>query len=155
MTDKHAFLAAGGTGGHLFPAEALAHVLIARGWSVDLITDERASRFAGSFPARNIFEVKSATLSSKNPIALFKTFLSFGPAIAILQNYCMHRPNIVVGFGGYPTLPPLLAANMAKVPTMIHEQNSVMGRANTLLAARVDQIALGFPPISGDVAFQG
>ncbi len=74
MANKHAFLAAGGTGGHLFPAEALAHALIARGWTVDLVTDERASKYAGDFPAREIFEVKSATLVSKNPVALVKTF---------------------------------------------------------------------------------
>lgn len=152
MADRHAFLAAGGTGGHLFPAEALAHALIARGWTVDLVTDERASRYAGNFPARDIFEVKSATLGSKNPIALAKTFAKlwsgYRHAAKLLR---VHRPRIVVGFGGYPTLPPLLAASMAKVPTMVHEQNSVMGRANALLASRVDHIALGFPPMSGQM----
>lgn len=154
MAEKHAFLAAGGTGGHLFPAEALAHAMIARGWTVDLVTDERASRYAGSFPAREVFEVKSATLASKNPIALLKTFSKlwsgYRHAAKLLRT---HRPSIVVGFGGYPTLPPLLAASMAKVPTLVHEQNSVMGRANALLASRVNRIALGFPPIKGDIPF--
>lgn len=155
MVKQHAFLSAGGTGGHLFPAQALAHALIARGWTVDLVTDERASRYAGHFPARHIFEVPSATLGSKNPIALFKTFRKlwsgYRQARALLRE---HKPSIVVGFGGYPTLPPLLAASNSGVASMVHEQNSVMGRANALLAARVKHIALGFPPTSGVMAHE-
>ena len=138
-------LAAGGTGGHLFPAEALAHELKARGWSVHLATDERANRFAGTFPAEAIHPIASATLGSKNPIALLRSFLKIWSGVrqagALIGRL---KPAAVVGFGGYPTLPPVFAASRRHVPTLIHEQNAVMGRANKALAGRVDAIAGGF-----------
>lgn len=140
-------LSAGGTGGHLFPAEALAHELIARGWEVHLATDKRANRYAGTFPAARIHEISSSTVGSKNPLALLKTFWTIwkgaqeaGRIIADIQ------PKAVVGFGGYPTLPPLWAATRRNVATLVHEQNAVMGRANKALAARVNAIAGGFLP---------
>ncbi|MCA0024285.1 MULTISPECIES: undecaprenyldiphospho-muramoylpentapeptide beta-N-acetylglucosaminyltransferase [unclassified Mesorhizobium] len=140
-------LSAGGTGGHLFPAEALAHELNARGWTVHLATDDRAERFAGHFPAAAIHPIQSATLGSKNPVALlgafWKIWRGVRQASAIIGRI---RPDTVVGFGGYPTLPPLYAATRRKVPTLIHEQNAVMGRANRALASRVDAIAGGFLP---------
>ncbi|KRB22868.1 MULTISPECIES: undecaprenyldiphospho-muramoylpentapeptide beta-N-acetylglucosaminyltransferase [Mesorhizobium] len=140
-------LAAGGTGGHLFPAEALAHELIERGWTVQLATDERAERFAGHFPATAIHPIQSATMGSKNPIvvlgAFWKIWRGVRQASAIIGRI---KPDAVVGFGGYPTLPPLYAATRRKVPTLIHEQNAVMGRANRALAGRVDAIAGGFLP---------
>src|SRR5262245_19911744 len=145
MAAKVALLAAGGTGGHLFPAEALAHELIGRGWTIHLATDERAGRFAGSFPAAAVHPLASATFGSRNPLAPPP---SFGPiwqgvrqASKVIGDI---KPKAVVGFGGYPTLPPLYAATRRKVPTLIHEQNAVMGRANKALAARVDAIAGGF-----------
>lgn len=143
-------LSAGGTGGHLFPAEALAHELKQRGWSVYLATDGRAERYAGSFPADEIFVVPSATLGSRNPIALLKTLWTIwngvreaGRVIARIE------PKAVVGFGGYPTLPPVYAASRRNVPTIIHEQNAVMGRANRALAKLVKAIAGGFLPPDG------
>ncbi|TPI52507.1 MULTISPECIES: undecaprenyldiphospho-muramoylpentapeptide beta-N-acetylglucosaminyltransferase [unclassified Mesorhizobium] len=140
-------LSAGGTGGHLFPAEALAHELNARGWTVHLATDDRAERFAGHFPAAAIHPIQSATLGSKNPVALlgafWKIWRGVRQASAIIGRI---KPDTVVGFGGYPTLPPLYAATRRKVPTLIHEQNAVMGRANRALASRVDAIAGGFLP---------
>ena len=140
-------LAAGGTGGHLFPAEALAHELAARGWSVHLATDERAGRFAGQFPAVAIHPVSSATFGSRNPLALarslWKIWTGVRQASALIGRL---RPAVVVGFGGYPTLPPLYAATRRGVPTLVHEQNAVMGRANRALAARVSAIAGGFLP---------
>ncbi|TPM44921.1 undecaprenyldiphospho-muramoylpentapeptide beta-N-acetylglucosaminyltransferase [Mesorhizobium sp. B2-2-3] len=140
-------LSAGGTGGHLFPAEALAHELNARGWTVHLATDDRAERFAGHFPAAAIHPIQSATLGSKNPVALlgafWKIWRGVRQASAIIGRI---KPDTVVGFGGYPTLPPLYAATRSKVPTLIHEQNAVMGRANRALASRVDAIAGGFLP---------
>jgi UDP-N-acetylglucosamine--N-acetylmuramyl-(pentapeptide) pyrophosphoryl-undecaprenol N-acetylglucosamine transferase len=143
-------LAAGGTGGHLFPAEALSHELIARGWDVHLATDSRAERYAGAFPATAIHAIPSATIGSKNPLALARAFWTIwrggqeaGRVIGEIQ------PKAVVGFGGYPTLPPLWAATRRNVPTVIHEQNAVMGRANRALAARVTAIAGGFFPASG------
>ena len=138
-------LAAGGTGGHLFPAEALAHELKQRGWSVHLATDERANRYAGDFPADEIHVIPSATLGSKNPIALAKTFWTLWRGVRVAQKiFARIKPRAVIGFGGYPTLPPLYAATRLGLPTMIHEQNAVMGRANKALARRVNAIAGGF-----------
>ncbi len=145
-----ALIAAGGTGGHVFPAESLAHELKARGWSVHLATDSRAERFAGKFPADGIHIIPSATFGSKNPISLIKTawtLLSGVQAAKLLIRTI--KPSIVIGFGGYPTLPPLYAATKLKIPTLIHEQNAVMGRANAALAKRVTAIAGGFLPESG------
>jgi len=140
-------LAAGGTGGHLFPAEALAHELNERGWTVHLATDDRAERFAGHFPAAAVHPIQSATMGSKNPIAVlgafWKIWRGVRQASAIIGRI---KPDAVVGFGGYPTLPPLYAATRRKVPTLIHEQNAVMGRANRALAGRVHAIAGGFLP---------
>jgi UDP-N-acetylglucosamine--N-acetylmuramyl-(pentapeptide) pyrophosphoryl-undecaprenol N-acetylglucosamine transferase len=150
MAGKVALLCAGGTGGHVFPAEALAHELKARGWAVHLATDGRAERFAGKFPAEAVHVVPSATLGSKNPFALMKTGLmlysGFRASGSLIRKI---RPAIVAGFGGYPTLPPVYAAVRAGVPTLIHEQNAVMGRANALLAKSVKAIAGGFLPESG------
>lgn len=145
MSDRLILLSAGGTGGHLFPAEALAHELAGRGWVVDLATDSRAERFAGKFPARQVHPIASATIGSRNPVALAKSFWTlwrgFRESSALIGQI---KPKAVVGFGGYPTLPPVYAATRRGVPTVIHEQNAVMGRANRALAARVDAIAGGF-----------
>jgi UDP-N-acetylglucosamine--N-acetylmuramyl-(pentapeptide) pyrophosphoryl-undecaprenol N-acetylglucosamine transferase len=141
--DKLILLAAGGTGGHLFPAQALAVVLEKRGATVDLATDTRAAHF--KFPARAVHLIPSATLRGRNPFALARTaallVLGTAKAWALIGKI---RPSVVVGFGGYPTVPPLLAASLRSVPTVLHEQNGVMGRANRLLAARVTTIATGF-----------
>jgi len=150
MAERTALLAAGGTGGHLFPAEALAHELIARGWEVHLATDDRANRFAGNFPAAEVHTVASATIGGRNPIALARAFWTLWrgarQSSAIIARI---RPSVVVGFGGYPTLPPLWAATRRGVPSVIHEQNAVMGRANKALAPRVSAIAGGFLPPGG------
>jgi len=147
MAGRAILLSAGGTGGHLFPAEALAHELRARGWSVHLATDRRAARFAATFPADEIHAIESATFGSRNPLALLKSGLSiwrgFKQSTALINRL---KPAAVVGFGGYPTLPPLYAATRRRVPTLIHEQNAVMGRANKALAQRVTAIAGGFLP---------
>jgi UDP-N-acetylglucosamine--N-acetylmuramyl-(pentapeptide) pyrophosphoryl-undecaprenol N-acetylglucosamine transferase len=140
-------LSAGGTGGHLFPAQALAHELVVRGHRVHLVTDSRAERFAGKFPASEVHIVRSATIGSKNPVKLLQSlwtlFCGVREAGALIRRI---RPDAVIGFGGYPTIPPLLAASNAGLPTMIHEQNAVMGRANKALASRVKAIAGGFLP---------
>jgi UDP-N-acetylglucosamine--N-acetylmuramyl-(pentapeptide) pyrophosphoryl-undecaprenol N-acetylglucosamine transferase len=138
-------LAAGGTGGHLFPAESLAVALERRGVTVDLATDHRAERYGRSFPARQIHIIASDTVRARNPIALARTALTLGRgllrALIVLRQI---RPAAVVGFGGYPTLPPVGAATLLKIPTIIHEQNAVMGRANRQLAPRVTAIATSF-----------
>ncbi|RWB28092.1 MAG: undecaprenyldiphospho-muramoylpentapeptide beta-N-acetylglucosaminyltransferase [Mesorhizobium sp.] len=153
MSKGSILLAAGGTGGHLFPAEALAHELIRRGWTVHLATDARAERFADQFPAAGIHPIQSATMSSKNPFAVLAAFWKIWRGVrqasAVIGRI---KPAVVVGFGGYPTLPPLYAATRRKVPTMIHEQNAVMGRANRALAGRVDAIAGGFLPEDSSAA---
>ena len=142
-TDKLILLAAGGTGGHLFPAEALAIALQKRGAAVELATDARAAHF--EFPACAVHLIPSATLRGRNPLALARTaaLLALGTAKAwsLLGRI---RPAVVVGFGGYPTVPPLTAAALRGIPTVLHEQNAVMGRANRLLAGRVTCIATGF-----------
>ncbi|ATU91031.1 undecaprenyldiphospho-muramoylpentapeptide beta-N-acetylglucosaminyltransferase [Phyllobacterium zundukense] len=143
------FLCAGGTGGHLFPAEALAHELIARGWEIHLATDDRAQRFTSAFPAKKIHVVRSATIAGRNPFALAKTFWTLWQGnLDSRKLFRSVKPKLVAGFGGYPTLPPLYAASAMKIPTLIHEQNAVMGRANKALAARVNAIAGGFLPDS-------
>ncbi|MET0431190.1 MAG: undecaprenyldiphospho-muramoylpentapeptide beta-N-acetylglucosaminyltransferase [Hyphomicrobium sp.] len=138
-------LAAGGTGGHLFPAFALAEELKRRGVAVDLMTDMRGDRYGGGFPARAIYQVPSATLASKSPADVAKTMLMLArgtrAAFGILGRV---KPAAVIGFGGYPTYPPLVAARLRGIPTAIHEQNAVLGRANKLLAKRVTAIATSF-----------
>jgi UDP-N-acetylglucosamine--N-acetylmuramyl-(pentapeptide) pyrophosphoryl-undecaprenol N-acetylglucosamine transferase len=147
MTKGIILLAAGGTGGHVFPAEALGHELKARGYSVHLVTDSRAERFAGTFPAEEIHVVPSATLGSKNPVALARTGWRLWTGLRAARRLIGRlKPLAVVGFGGYPTVPPLMAATSMGVPSMIHEQNAVMGRANKALAGKVQAIAGGFLP---------
>ncbi|MGB2932455.1 MAG: undecaprenyldiphospho-muramoylpentapeptide beta-N-acetylglucosaminyltransferase [Methyloceanibacter sp.] len=140
-------LAAGGTGGHLFPAAALAQELNRRGYDVELATDMRAEKYGGDFPARAIHRIPSATLTSRSPLAVAATFtrLGFGYAGA-LRMLMKLKPAAVIGFGGYPTLPPIIAARTLRIPTAIHEQNAVMGRANRLLSRFVDKIGLSFMP---------
>ena len=154
-------LCAGGTGGHLFPAEALAIALQKRGATVDLATDVRAAHF--KFPARAVHLIPSATLRARNPFALARTaaLLALGTAKAWALIGRI-RPGVVVGFGGYPTVPPLYAASLRGVPTVLHEQNGVMGRANRMLAPRVTTIATSFralanldPGLQGKINFTG
>lgn len=143
-------IAAGGTGGHLFPAEALAHALIARGYAVELVTDERADRYGGDFPARKVHLVAAATVTGRSPVRMAGTVAKLGRGI--LQSLSIlrtARPAVVIGFGGYPTVPPLVAANLKGVPTIIHEQNAVLGRANRMLASRAARIATGFETTAG------
>ena len=138
-------LAAGGTGGHLFAAEALAEALGRRGIAVALATDHRAERYGKTFPARDIHIITSATVRGRNPLSLARTAAMLGiGTMQALRLLARIRPAAVVGFGGYPTIPPVLAATLRKIPTVIHEQNAVMGRANRFLASRVNAIATSF-----------
>src|SRR4029079_18661862 len=140
-------LAAGGPGGQLFPAASLAQELNRRGLPVELVTDIRAENYAGEFPARAIHRVPSATLTSKSPFAVAATFSRLGVgyfgALKLLRKI---RPRAVIGFGGYPTLPPIIAARTPSMPTAIHEQNAVMGRANRLLSRFVDKVFVSYMP---------
>lgn len=143
--NRAVLLAAGGTAGHLFPAFALAEELGARGRIVDLVTDMRGDRYGADFPARRVHQVPSATLGGANPLAVTKTALTLSRGVwAAFRLLGEIRPAAVVGFGGYPTFPPLMAARMRRIPSALHEQNAVLGRANRMLAARVDAIAVSF-----------
>ena len=131
-------LAAGGTGGHLFPAEALGVELIRRGVSVRLATDARALRYSGLFSRDNIDVVPSETMRSRNPLSLARTVLMLGYGTAVAAKLVRRlKPAAVVGFGGYPTVPPLLAARLLGVPGIIHDANAVLGRANRFLSRHV------------------
>lgn len=149
-------LAAGGTGGHLFPAEALADVLGRRGLAVELVTDARAQRYGGAFPARAIHQIPAATPSGGSVFARLKAVVTLGiGTLAALFLLLRMRPAVLVGFGGYPTVPPVFAASLLGIPTILHEQNAVMGRANCFLASRVNAIARGLPgPKGSDAAIE-
>jgi len=143
-------LAAGGTGGHLFPASALAAALIGRGAEVELATDTRALKFGADFPARAIHAFPAATVTDAGALAKARASLTLGVGLAAATLKLRHiRPRAVVGFGGYPTVPPLLAAWLLRIPTVLHEQNAVMGRANRFLSPRVNLIASAFPGLEG------
>jgi UDP-N-acetylglucosamine--N-acetylmuramyl-(pentapeptide) pyrophosphoryl-undecaprenol N-acetylglucosamine transferase len=146
-------VAAGGTGGHLFPAAALAGVLLSRGIAVHLATDRRAARFGDTFADDTIHVVASATIRARNPVALTRTAAALG--LGVFQAWRLIgrlRPAAVIGFGGYPSVPPVLAAVWRGVPSVIHDANAVVGRANRLLAPRVTAIATTFPDTFGDAA---
>jgi UDP-N-acetylglucosamine--N-acetylmuramyl-(pentapeptide) pyrophosphoryl-undecaprenol N-acetylglucosamine transferase len=142
-------LAAGGTGGHRFPAEALAGELLARGRAVHLLSDARADAFAGPLAGIAVHRVRAGRLGG-GPIrdAWAVAELAAG---AVQAGRLLRRlaPAGVIGFGGYPSVPTMLAAACLGLPTVIHEQNAVLGRANRLLASRMGHIATGFPSIDG------
>jgi len=141
-------LAAGGTGGHLFPAEALGVELIKRGLRVRLVTDDRALRYSGLFSKDMIDVVASETARGRNPLQLAYAGLTL--AVGTLSAFGLMRrlkPAAVVGFGGYPTLPPLIAARLAGIPRIIHDANAVLGRANRFLARHVSAIATSLPGV--------
>lgn len=139
-------LIAGGTGGHLFPAMALAQELVRRGHAVELMTDHRAESYGGDFPARHVHIVPSATPSGGNPLKLISAGLTILRGMAVAHGKLRKlRPDAVIGFGGYPTFPPFIAANVLGIPGVLHEQNAVMGRANRALARFADVLAMSFP----------
>jgi UDP-N-acetylglucosamine--N-acetylmuramyl-(pentapeptide) pyrophosphoryl-undecaprenol N-acetylglucosamine transferase len=141
-------LAAGGTGGHLFPAEALGVELMKRGLRVRLATDSRALRYSGLFSREMIDVVPSETVRGRTPWSLAHTGLTLAAGVVVaLKLMRKLKPAAVVGFGGYPTLPPLLAAKIAGIPGIIHEANAVLGRANRFLSSRVSAIATSLPGV--------
>ena len=145
MIARRCLIAAGGTGGHMFPARAAAEALIARGWQIRLVTDARGLKHAVDFPAVAVDEIQAASPSTKNPVKLARAALKltqgFGQAQAILKKW---KPDVVAGFGGYPAFPALGAARMAGIPFAIHEQNAVLGRVNRVFASKAGFIASGF-----------
>jgi UDP-N-acetylglucosamine--N-acetylmuramyl-(pentapeptide) pyrophosphoryl-undecaprenol N-acetylglucosamine transferase len=148
MREPLLLIAAGGTGGHMFPAQALAEAMVRRGWRVKLSTDARGARYAGGFPhVVKVEEVGSATFARGGPAAkALVPFRILGGVLASAVRFLRDRPALVVGFGGYPTIPALTAAWALRLPRMIHEQNGVLGRVNGLFARRVDAVACGTWP---------
>lgn len=143
-----AVVAAGGTGGHLFPAEALAEALKARGWRIVLATDARGAQYAHGFPAEERIALDAATFKTTDPIGAVRGGFKIAQGVlAARKAFKRLNPQVVVGFGGYPSLPALLAALSTGRPTLIHEQNSVLGRVNRLLAGRVKAVACAFPTL--------
>ena len=143
---KIAVVAAGGTGGHLFPAQALSEALIARGWRIVLASDERVAAMSENFPAEERIGLSARTFKSGDPVgmvlagvAIFRGILQARAAFARID------PSVVIGFGGYPSVPGLLAGVSQNRPTVLHEQNAVMGRANRRLASHVRAVACAFP----------
>jgi len=141
-------IAAGGTGGHMFPAQALAEAMLAKGWRVKLSTDARGARYTGGFPEQvEIEQVASATFARgglvKKAIVPFRIL---GGVLGAVLKLRKDKPTAVVGFGGYPTIPAMGAAWILGLPRMIHEQNGVLGRVNELFAKKVHAIACGTWP---------
>ena len=148
MTEPLLIIAAGGTGGHMFPAQALAEAMLAKGWRVRLSTDARGARYTGGFPdAVEVNVVGSATFARGGLLQkLLVPFRILGGIGAAKWRMFRDRPTVVVGFGGYPAIPAMAAAWALRVPRMIHEQNGVLGRVNQLFAKRVHRIACGTWP---------
>jgi UDP-N-acetylglucosamine--N-acetylmuramyl-(pentapeptide) pyrophosphoryl-undecaprenol N-acetylglucosamine transferase len=139
-------LAAGGTGGHLFPAEALAQELKRRGWRVLLVTDERGARYAAKFPADERFEISARSPSIGGPIAkAFAAASLAGGLMTALSEFRKRKIAAAVGFGGYPSFPAMKAAAILRIPYGLHEQNGVLGRTNRMLAADAAFLAHAFP----------
>ena len=144
---RHYVLAAGGTGGHMMPAHALAEELMARGHRVALITDDRGARIPGLFDKVQVHVLPAGRLTG-GPAGWLRAIRAIltGRAMA-LRLYETFRPSAVIGFGGYPALPALLAARRDRIPTAIHEQNAVLGRVNRLMASKVDAVATAYPRV--------
>jgi UDP-N-acetylglucosamine--N-acetylmuramyl-(pentapeptide) pyrophosphoryl-undecaprenol N-acetylglucosamine transferase len=145
-TKPLAIVAAGGTGGHMFPAEALARELISRGWDVVLASDKRGAAYAEHFPAIERLSLEAATFKNGDPIGMAKAAIKIGQGILQARKaFARLKPWAVIGFGGYPSYPALMAALGRKDVTLIHEQNSVLGRSNRQLVKKVDAVACAFP----------
>lgn len=138
-------IAAGGTGGHIFPAQSLAQELAKRGRRVVLMTDDRGHNYAQAFPQAEIVTVRSATFAGRGLVGkgLAVMRLALG-SLGAFRALGRVKPAVVVGFGGYPALPTMFAAARWRIPSVIHEQNAILGRVNRWLAPSVTRIASSF-----------
>jgi UDP-N-acetylglucosamine--N-acetylmuramyl-(pentapeptide) pyrophosphoryl-undecaprenol N-acetylglucosamine transferase len=146
---KLILLSAGGTGGHMFPADALAQDLISRGYRVMLATDIRGKRFepfAGGIPIHVLNSGSAGAGIIRKIRSVIALGLGFYQARKLLSDL---KPSVVVGFGGYPSVPAVYAAQTLKIPTVIHEQNAILGRANVFLAPKADRIAVAWAHVEG------
>lgn len=141
-------LATGGTGGHVFPAKALADALLTRGLRVGLVTDRRGTAFETAHDGLQVHRIRAAGIAGRGLAAKLKAMgellLGYVEARALIRRL---KPSVVVGFGGYASVPTVLAASARGVRVVLHEQNAVLGRANRLLAARADAIATCFAEV--------
>ncbi|HET9160319.1 MAG TPA: glycosyltransferase, partial [Caulobacteraceae bacterium] len=143
-----AVVAAGGTGGHMFPAQALAEVLTSRGWRIALATDDRGAQYAANFPSERRIPLAAATYRTGDVVGMARAGVHIWNGVRQAKGaFGRAHPSVVIGFGGYPSLPALLAALQMRVPTLIHEQNAVLGRVNRFLAPRVRCVACAFPTL--------
>jgi len=147
---RHLVIAAGGTGGHMFPAQALAQEMLRRGWRVSLSTDDRGLRYAGGFPPAVERRALSAATFARGGVAakLIAPLRIVGGLVQALLWFLRDQPACVAGFGGYPALPALFAAWVLRRPRLIHEQNGVLGRVNKAFATRVDRVVCGTWPLT-------
>lgn len=149
MAGRPVILAAGGTGGHVFPAQALAEELLVRGHSLALVTDRRGVEYGGALSRIETFRISAAGLG-EGFISKLRGFVALGAGFLQARRVLSRlRPGAVVGFGGYPALPTMIAACRAGLPTLIHEQNAILGNANAFLAPRVSRIATSFASVTG------
>ena len=138
-------LAAGGTGGHVFPAEALAQELLAQGHRLALITDKRGTAYSGTLGMIDTRHISGQGIVGKGFVGMIKGVFSLGMGFLQARKLLEEmRPAAVVGFGGYASVPTVLAATHLNIPTVIHEQNAILGRANRLLARSVDRVCTSF-----------
>ena len=143
--NKHYVLAAGGTGGHMVPAAALAAELMKRGHRVALVSDQRGVRFPGLFDGVQTHVLPAGRFQVKRPLGWPSAAREMWRGRAMARElYRTFKPAAVIGFGGYPAMPALLAAFASGIPTAVHEQNAVLGRVNRLVARRVDAIATSY-----------
>ncbi len=150
MSTPLVILATGGTGGHVFPAEALAGELAGRGYRLALVTDHRGDAFSGVLGDLDTYRIRAGGIAGKKLISLLLSGSEL--AIGFLQARSLLRklaPHMVIGFGGYASVPTMLAAVFGGFAAAIHEQNAVLGRANRMLASRVEKVATCFDVVAG------
>ena len=149
MTAPLAILAAGGTGGHVFPAEALAATLLERGWRLGLVTDRRGHAYGGTLGSIQTWRISAGAVAGRGVAARIKAVLELTAGVFQARSILKReRPAAVIGFGGYASVPTMFAASLLGLPVALHEQNAVLGRANRLLGGRVKAIGTSYQTVS-------